>query len=108
MRDLRIAVDYDDTFSADTEMFRELIETMLRRGADVRIVTARGEEGKIYETVRGPIKVRKGNNADLLSDIEGLGIDVMYCGWQQKRTYCRNHGWQPDIWMDDMPEAIVE
>jgi hypothetical protein len=39
---------------------------------------------------------------------KGLNIKVIFTGGQRKREYCAKLGWLPDVWIDDMPELIVE
>lgn len=42
---LNIAVDFDGTFTANTALFCQLVGSMLKYGADVRIVTFRFSTG---------------------------------------------------------------
>lgn len=90
MDSLNIAVDFDQTFSADPDGFTAFIKMMQRRGHDVKFVTAR--------------------NPFYTEDIEDyakeLGIDIIYCSGAQKVHVTAHLGWNPDIWIDDAPEAI--
>lgn len=107
---LNIGLDFDDTFNADVPFWRKFCENAREAGHKVYITTARGEEGKRYVFRDGgyPRKVAEGNNADIERAIEGLHIDVIYCGWGPKRIRCQEKGVLIHIWIDDNPEWITE
>jgi len=88
---LNIALDFDETYTRDPDMWNVFIADAKGRGHDVRIVTFR----HYYMT-------------DPALDYLASSIPVIFTGYQQKRTYCKNFGWLPDIWIDDSPEFIVE
>lgn len=93
-RKLKIAIDFDDTISADPEMWFEIMCLMFRYGHDVRIVTARWDVD--------------GLNLDIRTFLMGSEEDfpVIYCGGVQKAAKCKYLGWEPDIWCDDFPAGI--
>lgn len=93
-RRLNIAIDFDDTISADPEMWFEIMCLMNKFGHDVRIVTARWDVG--------------GLNLDIKSFLLGAEDDfpVIYCGGVQKAAKCAHLGWEPDFWCDDFPAGI--
>lgn len=85
---MRIALDFDNTFTADASLWQTFVGLASARGHEVRIVTARD---------------RTQNNIDEQVN----GIPVIYCNGLAKRLYCSHFaGWNPDIWIDDRPEAI--
>jgi hypothetical protein len=85
-----IALDYDDTFTSDTQCWREVIEVLQKHGHEVIIATSRF---KIY-----------GNQ----QEIEGsTGLPVLFCEHNAKAESAKKHGIVPDIWIDDDPWAIV-
>lgn len=89
---MKIALDYDDTFTLDIEFWTSFINRSLGKGHDVRIVTA-----------RNPI-------ADKIPD-EHVECPIIYCDGIAKRFYCHwfaenGNGWNPDIWIDDKPSSI--
>lgn len=87
---MKIALDYDDTYTKDPILWNVFIRDAERRGHEVRIVTA-----------RSPIEDR----------IDDVGIPVIYCDGIAKRFYCvwfanDRKGWIPDIWIDDKPQSV--
>lgn len=80
---MKIAIDWDKTWTADPALFAEIASAMQARGHDVFIVTMRYEN----EAIDAPIPVyytcRHGKRAFM----EGLGISV-------------------DVWVDDKPHFI--
>jgi len=87
---MKIAVDYDETFTADPVLFKMFIEEALARGHSVSFVTYRTDV------------VYAGLNEDIRSDAKALGIDIVFTRGKQKR-----HCHQADVWIDDSPETIV-
>lgn len=84
---MKIALDYDETFTADPGLWRPFVRNALERGHAVAFVTFR------YEG--------HGGNEDILADANLLGIPVVFCNGRQK-----SHCYQADIWIDDMPVLI--
>jgi hypothetical protein len=89
---MRIALDFDDTVTRDPDLWMTFVVRALGRGHDVRIVTFRNNDM---------------DNADIDQWREGK-IPVFYTGGVTKRLYCMTQGWFPHVWIDDMPEIIVE
>lgn len=87
---LKIALDFDDTYTAAPTMWDDFIASAKDYGHDVRIVT-----------------YRKHTMTDPALDYLSTKIPVIYTEYIQKRPYCQMIGWEPDIWIDDSPEFIV-
>lgn len=84
---MKIALDYDDTFTKDPLFWETFIGMTLMRGHEVMIVTFRDPELKIDHD---------------------LGIPVFYTSYKAKRDYMRwVQGIKIDIWIDDSPDTIV-
>lgn len=83
---MRIALDYDDTFTNDDVLWMEFVRLAKARGHSVSIVTW-----------RHPHEVC----GQLRRDAELMGIDIVCCSRQQK-SECH----EADVWIDDMPHAI--
>lgn len=79
-----IAVDYDNTYSDDPELFELFIKAAQERGHLVFIVTARAESQPV------PVK----------------SCEVFYTDGANKAPFMREHGLDIDIWVDDWPELI--
>lgn len=86
---MKIALDYDGTFTRDPGFWRGVALAAKDQGHDVRIVTWR-------EQTRDNIDDRVGD------------IPVIYCNGIAKRYYCHHFAdFDPHVWIDDKPEAIL-
>lgn len=90
---LLIAIDYDDTYTADTEAWTRVIVELQRHGHRVICVSARAET--------------EGNRRELSQSLPP-GVDVLLSYDTPKRVFARSRGHDVDIWIDDMPEAVVQ
>lgn len=88
---LTIAIDFDDTFSADPDLWREFVRIATgRRYKHICIlVTNRTEE--------------KGN--DVRAEVGDL-MPIVFAGEFSKRSMAANAGYLVDIWCDDSPELV--
>lgn len=89
---MKIALDYDGTFTLDPNLWCFFLGMCKARGHDVRIITMRKPEMPIAWP-------------DDLN--EGYKVPVIYTSNMQKREYCESVGFHVDIWIDDTPEFIV-
>lgn len=83
---MKIALDYDKTFTADPELWTQFVRSAKLRGHDIAFVTFRWS---------GP------ENTDIMADAGKLEIPIVFCGHKQK-----SHCYNADIWIDDMPVLI--
>lgn len=81
---MKIALDYDGTYTADPELWDLFIKNAHRRGHTVTIVTMRHSIEKVH-----------------------VMIDCIYTGRKAKKTYCENKNIKFDIWIDDNPEWLL-
>lgn len=91
---MKIGLDYDDTFTADKEMWTHIVGLMKSRGHDVRIVTYRFAEPNGY------------TNDELMADAASLDIPVIFCNGVQKDSVTQSLGFFVDVWIDDFPVGI--
>ena len=84
---MKIALDYDETFTADPRVFTQLVSILKAAGHTVTFVT--------YRDGRFP-------NDDISADAQALDIEIVFTSGQQKQ-----HVFEADIWIDDSPETIV-
>lgn len=84
-----IAVDFDGTYAADPVTFAKVVENFLDAGHEVILVTNRGPEW--HEDV---------------DELVTNNIPKLYAGSSSKRSYVAQHGYDVDIWIDDMPHII--
>lgn len=87
---MKIALDFDETYTRDPPFWDQFIDNAIARGHEIRIVTFR----HWYMT-------------DAALEYLSQKIRVMFTDATQKRNYCNRIGWLPDIWIDDSPEFIV-
>lgn len=88
---MNIAIDYDDTFSADPEGWIEVIKLMELRGHKFICVTGRSNEGEFGKPV--------------IKAIDGI-IPIVFAGQQWKNKAAEAAGYKIDIWIDDSPLSI--
>lgn len=84
-KQLSIALDYDDTYTADPKLWNGFVRTAKTLGHSVTFVTFRQEW----------------NKDDIGIDAKRLGIDIVFTSGRQKAS-CFN----ADIWIDDWPALI--
>lgn len=84
------AMDYDDTYTRDRELWRGFIDMAAKQGSTVFCVTARGE------------KLR----AEVVADVPAC-VEVVCTAGEGKMLYCESHGVPIDVWIDDSPFMVV-
>lgn len=87
---MRLALDFDATYTNDPELWEPFVAHAIQRGHDVTIVTARHQHSTSYD------------NDDVEEAAKLMGIPVIYCGGVQKQDV-----YGADVWIDDSPHAIV-
>ena len=90
---MRIALDYDDTFTEDPIFWTEVVNRAKERGHSVSFVTFRPNH-----IVSG---WERDKNSDIKEDASLLGIEIVFCGLKQKATK-----FEADVWIDDSPHYI--
>jgi hypothetical protein len=92
---MKISIDYDDTYTKDPLLWNWFAKEAMERGHQVYCVSARGEQH--MEDPRNTL---------------GLVVGAENCfgtGLRPKREFMLQvHKIKIDIWIDDMPEMIVE
>lgn len=84
---MRIALDYDGTYTADPELWGAFIAKARERGHDLVMVTMR----------------RIGNE-----QIENPPCAVVYTNRRAKAPFMERCGYKIDVWIDDNPHWIFE
>jgi hypothetical protein len=82
-------IDFDDTFTADPELWSLFIELAESRGHRCVIVTQRAPA---YEGE--------------LRDLVGADVAIAFCAGATKDQACRQLGLSVDVWVDDYPAAV--
>ena len=89
---MNIAIDYDNTFTADVMMWTHVVNEFICAGHTVMCVTNRALPSDTLDAV-----------------MENLGIDVIYAGDRFKRdAVWEDAAMVIDIWIDDIPGTIGE
>lgn len=84
---MRIALDYDDTYTLDRASWRKAVKALqMNPNTSVTFVTAR---------------MKGAGNEDIHSDAAAMGIDIVFCNRKPKQE-C----FSADVWIDDTPLAI--
>ena len=83
---MKIALDYDETFTKDPKFWRKFIDQCHLADHEVMIVTFRDPSI--------PIEAE-------------LPIDVYYTSYRAKRDHMTNIGINIDVWIDDSPDCVV-
>lgn len=84
---MKIALDYDETYTVDPKMWDKIIEIFLLKDHEVMIVTFRSKDVPIDHDLK---------------------IPVFYTEWSAKRPYMEKQGIDIDVWIDDSPELIIQ
>ena len=90
---MNIALDYDETFTADPEFWSSFVGDAMARDHEVRFVTYRSSADSADAE----------NNHDIESSAEELDIRIHYTSGKNKHQYCNEIGFKVHIWIDDMP-----
>ena len=86
----KFALDYDDTYTRDPDLWLAFVIAALDKGHEVRVVTMRYP----YEGVDMDLRLIQ-------------LIDVIFTERKGKRDYCKLKGYNVDVWIDDRPDFIV-
>ena len=86
---MKIALDYDETFTAAPMLFKPFVLLAQQQGHLVTFVTFRSS--------------KYCDNHDIEADANELGIDIVFTEGKQKQ-----HVFKADIWIDDSPDTIVD
>lgn len=90
---MKIALDYDGTFTEDKAFWMDFINQARKNGHEVFVVTYRHPDlDKIREE----------------KFINNLGTSVIYTDGCPKKSYCQSLGIEIDVWIDDRPQTVYE
>jgi hypothetical protein len=84
---VKIALDYDETYTADPGLWDLFVKEAQRRGHLVQFVSFRFDFSY---------------NRDIEAAASALSVPVIYTNARQKQ-----HIVQADVWIDDSPESVV-
>lgn len=93
---MKIALDYDGTYTEDPELWDGFIMLAHQLGHEVHVVTMRFPE----EAIRHPIPQPQRGEVRKKAKIH-------YTSRQAKRRFMQNMGHEFQVWIDDIPEFIL-
>lgn len=88
---LTIAIDFDNTFTADPDLWSTFIASAQQHGHTVICVSARRNELSHRQELAFALPER---------------VPILLSYGEPKRMYAAKQGYVVDIWIDDCPEAI--
>lgn len=94
MKRLTIAIDYDDTFTADPQLWSTLIN-LAKVNHRVVMVTARRDTEENNDLI----------NTDL--DLWNCSLQIFFTNLSPKIWFMEKQDIDVDIWIDDNPQALV-
>jgi len=90
---MKIALDYDDTYTKDPEYWDQLIFIAEEYGHEIFVITNRqGISDEDDEVFNVPID----------------SSNVVFTGGKAKKEFAEDLGIKIDVWIDDEPEYILE
>jgi 5'(3')-deoxyribonucleotidase len=95
MKNLTIAIDFDDTFTAAPALWAQFIKAARDAGHRVICVTARDYTEENIEEV------------DAAFAEHGIEIATWYTSLRSKIKHMEKAGVKVDIWIDDNPQVLV-
>lgn len=94
--ELVIAIDFDDTFTADVQLWAAFIRDAKQRGHRVVCVTARRESEENTEEIN-----------DLFRENRCM-VPIVFCNMGSKMwTMEQQIGMKVNIWIDDAPHSVI-
>ena len=90
-----IAIDFDDTLTADAALWREFIAFANRLGHRGVCVTARRQTDDNTETINEWMRMH------------GIELPVYFTGLASKIDFAKKMGIKVDIWIDDDPKTCA-
>ena len=87
-----IAIDYDNTYTADPVTFEKVIALFQAAGHTVVCVTGRSDDGVMDVPVSNSI---------------GKLVSVVFAGMEWKAVAARKQGYNVSVWIDDIPGMIA-
>ena len=90
-----IAIDFDETLTADARLWRKFCRIVKQLGHRIICVTARAETEENIDTV------------DEWMESHGIQMPVYFTSRESKVTYMARLGIKVDIWIDDDPRRCA-
>lgn len=88
-------LDYDDTFTADPELWGSFVRTAHERGHSVVLVTARRNTNENIEMIRAALRA------------QGCVLPIVCSSLGSKLDAVKKRGIRVTIWIDDEPQKLV-
>lgn len=92
---LIFAIDFDDTFTADPDLWADFIRNAVSRGHIVYCVTARRDSEENLDELQEAFRTCE------------LFVPIVFCNMGSKLWTMEQRGVHVDIWIDDAPHSLV-
>tara|TARA_R100001086_G_scaffold231526_1_gene152298 strand:+ start:414 stop:743 length:330 start_codon:yes stop_codon:yes gene_type:complete len=92
---LTIAIDFDDTFTADPKLWSTFIQNATEAGHQVMCVTARRQSAENEDIINS------------MFDHWQCQMPIIFSNLSSKVDEMERRGLKVDIWIDDAPYALV-
>ena len=86
-----IALDYDETYTLDSEFWDLVISAATRRGHAVIVATMRHEH----------------EGAEIKQDLADKVEAIIFTGRKAKIKFVEKAGYYPSVWIDDSPHWLL-
>ena len=96
MKQLTIAIDFDDTLTADSYLWGTFVDLAKTRGHKIIVVTSRRETEENIDLIDG-----------WLREYIVPELPIYFTSLQSKVDYMEKWGMKVDIWIDDDPRQCV-
>lgn len=90
---MRIALDFDQTYTLDPDCWFDVINTFQEAGHEVVVVTVRHPYWDAHPYID-----------DLYKQ---LLVDCIFTDGKAKKAFCEERGINIDVWIDDRPQTIL-
>ena len=94
---MNIALDYDETYTEDPELWRNFISVAEQRGHQVMFVTSRSTQ----------LEEEKEHCKKILADALTLGIKLYFTHKRSKVKHMEKLGIRIDVWIDNNPHSVL-
>jgi len=92
---MKVAIDYDDTYTLDPECWAAIIDLLVDRGHRVICVTSRFDP---FEYPEGEEEI-----------IDPVPCPIFYTNRRAKEEFMLSeHEYSVDVWIDDNPERVIK
>lgn len=96
---MNLALDYDETFTVDPDLWKDFVKNAIDRGHKVYLITMRhGIPEGIYATTL------MNEYSEVFEATKGMSFSqIIFTGRKAKKLFCDDIGLSINVWIDDNP-----